>query len=620
VVLTAYCNDEVVYTQTSRIVNNQDQVWNVEFTKAGSWKLSVGIPEYELEKILDGIEVSTTTNMPLIDETDSSLQLYFTAKNRSNTEAKPNTWKYKDIEADFTNFNWNSNGWITDSDGVTSLHLSNGAKVTIPFAPFAAANTSGQGAQSTGKTIELIFKISNVRDMSARIIEIASWNANGVLRSGIVGLGDRISLSTRNIQAYLTPEQQAALSAADLIDYQTRNQTRAYITQDQRIHVAFSVQNNRSDSNRIIYTYINGVISGLVQYSTLDMLLDDGTPSNMVIDSSNADIDLYAIRVYSKYCGDSILLNNYAADLPTPAERLAFAANNDALNNGDLSLTRVQQLGNIPYIVFTDLRQTGSKKGKNKDGSVGPTGTERRLPLHKKDFRWAPCYFVDPEDAKHIDSASPTGYEEGYTPRSFGDINHLVNTVIYAQGTSSLAYAVKNLRLRFVNKPDYYSLRPAIPIDGLDSPDGTIRELAQAEYDKFENIPKVALFTLKKDFMDSSMAHNTGVGNMLTALYSDIGLKTAAQQKYPDKTIINNIVGFPCLAFWQTGDGTDSAVYIGRYNFNTDKDSKDDAVLFGFTPSVKDKFGVLLDENNEIKSGFMGTLDEEYDSSKQYYT
>ena len=71
--------------------------------------------------------------------------------------------------------------------------------------------------------------------------------------------------------------------------------------------------------------------------------------------------------------------------------------NNDVLIGGEINLNKVAELGNIPYLVVTDLREVEDKKA-----STGIIKEESRLTTGKKDFRWCPCYYVDPEDKNHL--------------------------------------------------------------------------------------------------------------------------------------------------------------------------------------------------------------------------
>ena len=64
--------------------------------------------------------------------------------------------------------------------------------------------------------------------------------------------------------------------------------------------------------------------------------------------------------------------------------------------------------------------------------------------------------------------------------------------IMYPQGTSSLVYPVKNLRIEFTDGQTYSLM------DGL---------------------PEIDLFCLKADYMESSGSHNTGAANALNSLY-----------------------------------------------------------------------------------------------------
>lgn len=609
--LSCYKDDEPTPTleQLALVSNNIPHTWKVTLSKSGVYRFVIAIESFGLEQIISNINVlEVAAEIPVVAE--ESLQLYLDATDRSNNEMHPDTWIYNDISCNFENFNWSTNGWITDNNNVTSLHLTNGAKLTVPFAIFSAANCNRVGAQQNGKTIEFNFKLNNIRNVNSILINAASWIGDKV-NTGIICTGDKICMNTANLTNYHTPEEDMLLSDSEKA---ATNGLRAYLTENERVHIAFVVgpvethfdaEENNIGTYGLIYTYINGVLSGLTKYNGGETIVDSGTPSIITVDSTNADIDIYSIRVYNNSKQDSILLNNYAADLPTIEQKLFTKANNDVLaSDGTISLAKVRDLGNIPYLVVTDLRATGDKKGNLLADDViigyGPNqNSSQAITNGKKDFRWAPCYYVDPQ---HPD-------------RSFGDPTHLVDAVMYGQGTSSLAYPVKNFRLRFCNKADKYSLLPAIP--GIED--------NEAEQEKWGNVPKVALFTIKADYMDSSMAHNIGTGNLLAGLYDSVGMKSPAQIAYPDKTLSLNIVGHPMIVFWRTGEiGTET--FIGRYNFNTDKAEHS---LFGFEEDPDKLYGVVTEgegDNKHLKWGFQSTLDEseKWDSdnlaAKTYYT
>ena len=593
--LKAYCNNIEIKSTTASLIFNRQQEWSVALNNAGTYKFTIRMIDYNLEKSIENIEVRAAEIVPpTINTNDNALALYLSAEGRSNTEANPAVWNYKNINCTFENFNWNTNGWITDNDQVTSLHLTNGAKLTVPYAIFENDVTDPNGV---GKAIEIVYKLSNIRDENAVFIKAAS-KYNNKIQTGIISTGSIISLNTRNNETYKIINTNT--DGTNILE-RKHNGLQAYISADQRIHVAFSIQTkNTNNSNaNFIYTYVDGVLSSLKQYDSNDHIQETANdPSYIIVDSTYGDIDIYSIRVYNKYIADSIVLNNYAADLPTLEQKMFIKTNNDVLIGGEINLNKVAELGNIPYLVVTDLREVEDKKA-----STGIIKEESRLTTGKKDFRWCPCYYVDPEDKNHLG-------DQNYIKRSFGSPTELVDAVMYGQGTSSMAFPVKNFRLRFKNKKDKYSLKPAVPVSNA------------LEAEKWEALPKVALFTFKADYMDSSMSHNTGTGNALAALYDSIGLKTPAQNAYRNRTICTNVVGHPCLVFWRTGEiGTET--FIGRYNFNTDKAEHE---LFGFFEDDDTNFGKLTDEQGNLKKGFQSTLDEskywdgEWNEEKQEYT
>ena len=65
--------------------------------------------------------------------------------------------------------------------------------------------------------------------------------------------------------------------------------------------------------NRLIYCYINGVMSGTVQYPVDDDFAQTA-PVDISIGSNDCTIDLYCIRVYDNDLTRYQMLNNWIAD------------------------------------------------------------------------------------------------------------------------------------------------------------------------------------------------------------------------------------------------------------------------------------------------------------------
>jgi hypothetical protein len=123
--------------------------------------------------------------------------------------------------------------------------------------------------------------------------------------------------------------------------------------------------------------------------------------------------------------------------------------------------------------------------------------TEAGLPTGKKDYRAVDVKVVYPKNdyfASYKDYSFTNQYADGLTmANAYGKKPTNGGAIMYAQGTSSMEYPVKNLRLRFKNEKDWFNVRP--------------------------DIANVEIICMKADYMESSGSHNTGAANFVDALY-----------------------------------------------------------------------------------------------------
>lgn len=127
---------------------------------------------------------------------------------------------------------------------------------------------------------------------------------------------------------------------------------------------------------------------------------------------------------------------------------------------------------------------------------------------------------------------------------------------VNVQGTSSQYYAVKNLKITFKN---------GATVNGHLVIGFTIRE----------GSIMVDEFTLKADVASSESANNIVLAILFDTLAKQLGIKTPPQKE--NANIRQGMDGFPCVVFWDYGDGPE---FVGKYNFNNDKGTPD---TFGFT-------------------------------------
>lgn len=667
----------VFHEDTGTIVNVQNSTeeqpvshrWLVDFEESGIYYLSIiylnnNKEETSYRKDFEPIVVEEFEGKPEITIADS-LKLYLTAKGRSNSESERDSWtsinpktapfpnnsftiKNNEKQQYFENFNWNTNGWITDGENNVALHLSNGAKLTIPFSPF----TYNPLDEGKGLTIELDFKITNVRDahqipiscLSTEIQKIADENGVVIGTKEVITTGIKIYHNKAQLFSRITKPEESELSGRTTVFYPGSRVRLTYVITD----VGFT-------PGQIVYTYLDGVISGLNKCEDNDSfkqsedLFVDGkkisSAAQFIFDSTYMDIDLYNIRVYSTAQRHDLILNNNIADSSTPQIAIDRATDVDLWDEymdfyknpiSKISLDKVAQKGNIPYMVFYDGRATGGKKddqwygydpdtekaqieeirqqliaeGKTEEElNIYPTSNQSILPMGKKDYRHMEMYYVDPTRGFTTDSEGNKIWTGEY---NIGSPEEPVVVTAYAQGTSSLEYPVKNIRFYLKPKKKFNEHAP-MPTTQIE------------EYSLEDRLAPVELFTLKADYMESSSSHNTGTGNLLNRLYEAANITSPAAQAYPDLNILTAIKGHPIVCFFKpykaNAQFPDFYQYIGRYNFNLDKATHQ---VFGFEPTKtggkdgKMIYGYLVDAEGKLKDGFNAAT--EYEEDTIYYT
>jgi len=315
----------------------------------------------------------TAAQIDVHAETEN-LALHLSSASRSNNEANPALWTFDpspeigdEISATFTGFNWKSDGWQRDEDGITALRVSGDARVTIPYKPFA------QDFRTTGKTIEIEFATRQVLNYDAVILSCLD---------GGRGL-------TLTAQTCLLTSESSRISMQ--------------FKEEEHVRVGFVVE-KRSGFRRI-YCYINGIMSGVVQYPDNDDF-SQVSPANITIGNNQCTIDVYCIRVYDNDLSPQQMEDNWIADTQDGALLLSrYNHNNvrDAYGN-----VVIGQLPNdLPYFIVECAE----------------------LPQYKGDKKTCAGSYTDPLNPAK--SFTFTGAE------------------IDVQGTSSQYYERKNYKIKF---------------------------------------------------------------------------------------------------------------------------------------------------------------------------
>lgn len=572
-----YIDDKLMTTQ--QVYAGEVNTYPLTFETQGSYLLKITIDELGIIYTATLEIVKYTGSLPVINIDRDDLKLYLSARGKTNNAADKNVWvdsktpvvlegelKGQPFQATLNDFYYrNVNGWMVDEDKVDYLKVTQGASVVMPkelFTPYVQTTTKGF-------TVELDFMIDGIWDYDSNLIECLSYYGDGSIKTGFVVKGD-------TFRYYASGEELVSLN----------------LVEGKRIKLGFVIEPKGAEEYPMCYTYLDGIISNVFNYlNTYDFNNNSANPAELKISSEGGQINIYNIRMYSTALDEQTMLNNFQATIGSLAERQkSYESNLIRDLYGDIDLEAVEALDynlQIPYVKITGGYAAGDDFVMVKKNS----NSKPALPIGKKDYRAIDIEIIYPTADQNPYFA---GYKNFKVTTTYDDpaldvLNGFEATpneaaIMYAQGTSSLEYPVKNLRVKLKNKKF------------------TVRN----------DIAPVELVTFKADFMESAGAHNTGAANYVDDVYENIGIMTPGQAHYADKksevgTIVTSIKGHPCVIFWnpgvdENGNPLDRSAknykYIGKYNFNLDKATPEP---FGFMNDDDDeKFGYLQDAEGNL--------------------
>ena len=343
-------------------VDRTRQTCSLRLTQAGETCIEIACGESVWAHTLTVVSAQIA-----VQAESEGLALALLAQGRSNNESEPGVWTDSGVECAFENFNFRSDGWTIDEAGVTALRVAGDARLTIPLTPFAG------DPRTTGMTIELEFATRDVRDYDAVLVSCMSGG--------------------RGLE--VTAQAARLLSEQSAIGTQYREDT----------HLRLSFVIEKRSANRLLLCYIDGILSGAMQYPADDDFAQ-AAPVPICIGSSDCTIDLYGIRVYRTDLTRHQILGNWIADTADAALMAERYARNDVFDAYGQIVTAQLPAG-LPYLIL--------------DGAV--------LPQYKGDKQTISGEYVDP--AQPAKSFSFSGAE------------------IDVQGTSSQFYTRKNYKIKF---------------------------------------------------------------------------------------------------------------------------------------------------------------------------
>lgn len=398
--ITLEANGEVITTLT---VDRTEHTWTYRPDEIGDLTQTIRCGDTHVS----WTQTVTESRIQVEAETEA-LGLYLSSYGRSNNEANPGVWSSNGVNVEFTNFNFVSDGWLQDEDDITVMRVTGDARLNIPYKMFA------HDFRTTGKTMEFEFATREVLNYDAEIISCYTG-----------GRGFKITA-----QQLLLNSEQSSIG--------TRYK------EDEHIRVSFVVE--KKSESRLILCYVNGILSGAVQYPEDDDF-SQANPVGITIGSNDCTTDIYVIRAYDNSLTRYQILDNWIADTQNSLDRVNRYMRNEVYDAyGQIVISQLPT--DLPYLV--------------------PQGTE--LPQFKGDKKTVDDYFIDPKNPSRNYS-------------SYG-------TQIDVQGTSSQYYYRKNYKLKYKN--------------GLILYDGSKVDAYQMN----ENAVPTNVFTMKADVASSEGAFN----------------------------------------------------------------------------------------------------------------
>ena len=317
--------ETVVYSTQELTVDRARQYWNTRNYPLGNVTFTI-----TYGKISKSHTVYIDKSTIDVEAETNDLELHLTSANRSNDEKNPAKWEYNGITTSFSGFNWENNGWVTDSIGDICLRLTGDARAEIDYKLFS------KDFREHGKTIEIEFAIRDVNNRNAVVLDCMSGN-----------IGIQITADTATFKSQLST-------------------VNCRYNVEEKIRVAFTIDDIGEMSARLLCVYIDGILSGAQQFATTDNF-EQLEPVNIKLGSSYCGLDIYNIRIYDTALTPLQITHNYIADLTNVVEKRSLYDANDIYDDS-LVLSYEKIKPKIPTITFVGGMPTF--KGDKKKNSV----------------------------------------------------------------------------------------------------------------------------------------------------------------------------------------------------------------------------------------------------------
>lgn len=498
-----------------------------------------------------------------LDEPVDNIVFKLSALGRNNSDTNVRTWSDRGITSTFYGVQFSGDGWLNNA-----LRLSNDSKVEINYKALSVANAS---SLPNSFTFQTKFKVSTATNKDTALI--SCMNA--------FGAGFKI---TSEAALFLTGgNKEVLMNFAPEIEYNITFVSMPTATPN-------SSEYERLNSDMLLL-YIDGALSKAIKRGESDNIYhSENNATNIILQGKDAILDVYTVRCYKGYLTSDQVLDIAMLDKTDINETIAMYNHNNIIDSeGDVTIdslpdgTRIMvitgEMGGQPVVKYASF-------------------------INDKDVRYPVTEIL------HV----VKGQDQSLNFRQVGGCLRL-------QGTSSLAYPIKNFRTYFRSATSgsvFAQVFKGVDIQGVGG------ELITDAVPKFSfkkanskgKLPApVNVWCQKADFAESSSSHNTGYAKLVNDALVEAGFLTPAQ-KYQSShpyDIRTTIDGDPLYLFYRS-TLDQKPKFAGKYNMNNDKSTEE---VFGFKDTPYHKLPNAFTEcyeflNNDYPMGMY--LDDDFDS------
>lgn len=478
------------------------------------------------------VAVQLGVNVP----NNRTLFLDSVAHGHSNSDSNKNTWTSTTgsttTNTTMSGFSWSSDGWVNGA-----LRLKDTARAVVNYKPLQLTN-------SGGSVVGFRYRCTGVKVTSENQKVITCLDSNG---TGFFITPTEITMQQNgNVRASMKTAE------GDIYDV---------------AFVVWPASGNSTDARKnakFIYLYIDGIISGGYRLADGTSLFQT-TAVPITLGNSGVTTDIFRVWAYNRALNDSEMLDTYILDQDNDLDYLLEKRDNNMILDATGNITPDSLPDGTRIMVITGQARPS---GGSLMASVLAAATENSK---KK-------YFPCTEISSYIKGA--TDRSKNFIARCNGSDmvdGEDMSLKLRLQGTSSLAYPVKNYRIYTKKSTMYVGNNPEMPFGET----GTVA--SGGKFAMHDGSAPVAVWCTKADYAESSSTHNTGMACMVNDTLKNIGVLTPAQRDVNDRAypyeVRTTVDGEPCVLFYRE-TLADQPVFLGKFNFNNDKSTE---AVFGFT-------------------------------------